>query len=342
MKSKFKKTIPIILVVFLAISIVFSVMVGPVEIDFMTAGAIILNQIGIQLPNTWSSSEESIIINVRLPRVLMAVTVGAMLGVAGVAAQGLFKNPIADPYIIGISSASSFGAALIIVLGITLLTFFTIPLVSFLFAMLAITIIYELSKTQLKLSIGSLLLAGIGLSFFFSALTSFILFFSEDKSHYILSFLMGSFWGANWIEFYVVLAVMIPGTILLFFYGRDLNAMVFGDDVALSLGINVEQSKRLILFLMVILSSTAVAFCGTIGFVGLIIPHIMRLIFGSDNRKLVPLSAIAGGLLLLWADILARLVMAPRELPVGIFTALMGGPFFIYLIIKKKQSREIS
>ncbi|MFX1392557.1 MAG: FecCD family ABC transporter permease [Promethearchaeota archaeon] len=337
----FKKLLPIFLIIFLIISIVFAISIGPVEIEFRTAWAIILNQIGLKLPKIWSDSEQSIILNIRLPRVLMAVVVGAMLGVAGVAAQGLFRNPIVDPYLIGISSAGGFGTALIIVLGISLLSFFTIPLVSFLFAMLAITIIYELSKTNLRLSINSLLLAGLAISFFFSALTSFILYYSEDKSHLILSYLMGSFWGATWLEFYVILAVMVPGTILLYFYARDLNLMVFGDDSAQTMGVNIEQSKKMILFLMVILSSTAVAFCGTIGFVGLIIPHIIRLIAGSDNRRLIPLSALAGGLLLLWADVLARILVSPREMPVGIFTALMGGPFFIYLIIKKKKMGEL-
>ncbi|MFX1260054.1 MAG: FecCD family ABC transporter permease, partial [Promethearchaeota archaeon] len=211
----------------------------------------------------------------------------------------------------------------------------------FLFAMLAITIIYELSKAQFRVSINALLLIGIAISFFFSALTAFILFYSEEKTHMILTYLMGSLWGASWLELYVVLGVMVPGTIILFFYARDLNVMVFGDDAAQSIGVNVEKSKKRVLFLMVILSSTAVAFCGTIGFIGLIIPHILRRIVGSDNRKLIPLTAIAGGLLLLWADILARTLVAPREIPVGIFTALLGGPFFIYLVVKKKKLGDL-
>ncbi len=152
---------------------------------------------------------------------------------------------------------------------------------------------------------------------------------------------MGSFWGITWSEFYVTLGVMIPCTILLFFYGRDLNVMIFGDESAQTIGVNVEKSKKVILFLMTFLASTAVAFCGSIGFVGLIIPHSMRLLGGSDNRKLVPLSAISGGLLLLWADVLARTLIVPREIPVGIFTVLMGGPFFIYLVIKKKGTGEL-
>ena len=341
MISIFKKLVPFVLIFVLIFSMIFAITIGSVEIELEKIWAILLNQLGFDVPRTWTKSEQTIILNLRLPRVLMAVVVGAMLGVAGVAAQGLFRNPVVDPYVIGVSSASGFGAALIIVLGITVLSIFTVPLVSFLFAMWAITIIFELSKTQYRISINALLLIGIAISFFFSALTTFILFYSEEKSHIILTYLMGSLWGASWLELYVVLGVMVPGTIILFFYGRDLNVMAFGDDAAQSIGVNMEKSNKNILFLTVILTSTAVAFCGTIGFIGLIIPHILRRIIGSDNRKLIPLSAIAGGLLLLWADVLARTLIAPREIPVGIFTAILGGPFFIYLVVKKKKLGEL-
>ncbi len=328
------------LLIFLFFSIILTISIGSVEIGFNKIVNILLNWLGFDVPIIWSKGEDAIITIIRLPRVLMAVVVGAMLGVAGVAAQGLFKNPIADPYIIGISSAAGFGKALIVVLGIGLLSLFTIPIVAFLLALLSVIIVFKLSQTNYRISTSAMLLSGIAVSFFFSALTSFILFFSEDKAHNILTYLMGSLWGVSWTEFYIVLVVMIPCTIALFFYGRDLNVMVFSDDEAQSMGVNVKQSKTVILVLMTLLTATAVAFCGTIGFIGLIIPHSLRLLVGSDNRKLIPLSAIAGGLLLLWADLLARTLVAPLEIPVGIFTALMGGPFFLYLIFQKKKSGE--
>lgn len=336
-----KILVPIFLILFLFFSIIFAVSIGPIEIEFKNTLAILLDRLGFQVPATWTKVEQVIILKIRLPRVLMAVVVGAMLGVSGVAAQGLFKNPIADPYIIGISAAAGFGTALMTIIGITFFNLLSIPLIAFLFALLSVYIVYEFSQTNYRISTTALLLSGIAISFFFSAFTSFILFLSEDKTHYILSFLMGSFWGVTWREFYIVLGIMIPGTIALFFYGRDLNVMVFGDEVAQSMGVNIEQSKKVILFLMTLLTSTAVAFCGSIGFVGLIIPHMIRMVIGSDNPKLIPLSAIAGGLLLLWADILARTLIAPLEIPVGIFTALMGGPFFLYLIVQKKKSGEL-
>jgi iron complex transport system permease protein len=271
----------------------------------------------------------------------MAVVIGAMLGVAGVAAQGLFKNPIADPYIIGISSAAGFGTALMVVLGISFFSLLTIPLVAFFFAILSVTIVYKIAQTNYRMSTSALILSGIAVSFFFSALTSFILFFSEDKAHNILSYLMGSLWGVSWIKFYIVLAVMIPCIITFFFYGWDLNLMVFSDETAQSMGVNIEQSKSVTLVLMTLLTATAVAFCGTIGFIGLIIPHTIRLLVGNDNRKLIMFSAFGGGLLLLWADLLARTLISPLEIPVGIFTALMGGPFFLYLIFQKKKSGDL-
>lgn len=342
MRSLIKNLLLLILsFFFLIFSIIIAIIIGSVDIELTTILYLILDALGFNPPNIWTLGEHRIILYIRIPRVLMAVLVGAMLGVAGVSAQGLFRNPIVDPYIIGISSAAGFGTALMVVLGITIFSLFTLPLISFLFAIFAIVLVYELSQTTFRLSTSALLLSGIAISFFFSALTSFILYFSEDKAHYILSYLMGSFWGITWSEFYICLGVMLPCVMILFFYSKDLNVMVFGDETAQTMGVNVERSKKVILFLMTLLTSTAVAFCGSIGFVGLIIPHSIRLLCGSDNRKLIPLSAIAGGLLLLWADILARTLISPREIPVGIFTSLMGGPFFLYLIIKKKAMGEL-
>ena len=312
------------------------------KIEFNTVLAILLGQTGFPVPEIWTEAELIIIMKLRLPRVLMAVFVGGMLAVAGVAAQGLFRNPIVDPYLIGISSAAGCGAALCVVLGIaSLLGLMTIPLMSFLFALFAVFVIYKLSQTRYQLSMTILLLCGIAISFFFAAFTSFILFFSEEHVHYILSYLMGRLWGTTWVDVYIVFLVMVLGIMLLFFYGRDLNVMVFGDAAAQSMGVNVEQSKRVILILMTLLTSTAVAFCGSIAFIGLIIPHFMRLLVGSDNRKLIPFSAIGGSLLLLWADVSARSLIPPLEIPVGILTSLLGGPFFVYLVIHKKKSGEL-
>lgn len=331
-----------LLVISLAFSIILAVHIGSVFIDFNKIAAMILNSIGFNIKKTWTNGEENIILVLRLPRVLMAACVGAMLAVAGVVAQGIFKNPIVDPYIIGISSSAGFGAALSVVLGIAgFLSVLTVPLVSFFFSCMEVFIIFNLSKTKYHLSMSALLLSGIALSYFFGAFTSFILYFSEEHAHYILTYMMGSFWGSSWTEFFFVFIILLNGTIILIFYGRDLNAMVLGDSSAQSLGINVEHSKRVTLIIMTLLTSTSVAFCGSIGFVGLVIPHLMRMIVGSDHKKLLIFSAIGGGLLLVWADLVARTIFAPLELPVGILTSLIGGPFFVYIIIKKKKAGEL-
>ncbi len=325
----------------LLFSIIFATCIGSVYINFEKIWGILLENIGFNVEKIWSDGEENIIIYLRLPRVLLAVVVGATLAISGVIAQGLFRNPIVDPYIIGISSSASFGTALCIVLGLSgLLSIFTLPIVSFLFSCLAIIIIYNLSKTRYHLSMSVLLLSGIAISFFFSAFTSFILYFTEEHSHFILIYLMGSFWGANWAEFSILFLLFLNGFTILLFYSRDLNAMVLGDSTAQSIGVNVENSKRIMLVLMTLLSSTTVAFCGSIGFVGLMIPHLMRILIGNDNKRLLIFSTFGGSILLVWADLIARTIVTPLELPVGILTSLLGGPFFIYLIIKKKKSGE--
>lgn len=332
----------LIFFLFLFISMILAMSIGSVRIDFFNVVGIFLNRLGLPVPITWLGSDEVIILQLRLPRVLMAVTIGAMLAVSGVAAQGLFRNPIVDPYIIGVSASASFGSALTIVLGITsLLGLLTLPLISFLFSLSSVFIVFKLSQTRYQLSVSALLLAGIAISYFFSAFTSLIIYFSDENVHFILIHLMGGLWGTTWIDLYIVMVTMFPGIAILFLYGKDLNLMVFGDDIAKSMGVNIEQSKRIILVLMTLLTSIAVAFCGTIGFIGLIIPHAMRFLVGSDNRKLIPFSAVGGGLLLLWADVCARSIIPPLELPVGILTSLIGGPFFVYLVIQKKKSGEL-
>lgn len=156
----------------------------------------------------------------------------------------------------------------------------------------------------------------------------------------ILSILLGKLWGITWVEVKIAGLLLIPFTTILIFYGLDMNLLLMGDSSAQTMGVNVKRSKSIVLLCMTMFTATAVAFCGSIGFIGLIVPHITRLIFGSDNRKIIPISGIVGAILLIWADVLARILISPQEIPVGVFTSLMGGPFFIYLVIKKKRSNK--
>jgi len=342
MRSLLRKFILIFLPIALIASIFLSVAMGSVNIGVEKVWGILLSNVGIPIPVTWTEGERAIVLVLRFPRAIAAIVVGGMLGIAGVAAQGLFKNPIAEPYIIGISSAAGFGTAMTLSLGLYFLGMFTSPIISFTTAILAIGIIYKLSQTRYRLSMSALLLSGIAISFFFSALTSFLLYTSEEQIHYIMYNLMGSFWGVTWTEVYILFSIFVFGIISLFYLGRDLNLMVFGDETAQTTGVNVERSKKWILLIMTVLTSVTVAFCGSIGFVGLIIPHLMRFIVGSNHRALIPATGIAGGILLLWADVLARTLIAPLEIPVGIFTALLGGPFFVYLVLKRKKEGEFA
>ncbi len=340
MNKKVQKIFPYIIFIVLILSILISVTIGSVQIPLDHSISILLRQIGIPLEKLGTVSEETIILELRLPRVLMATVVGAMLGIAGVASQGLFRNPIADPYVLGISSSAGFGVALVALFEISFLGLFTVPVFSFIMSVVTVITIYILSQTKQNVSMSRLLLSGVALSYIFSALISFTLFIAPDKTHLILSILLGKFWGITWNELAITTAVMVPATFVLYIYGLDMNLMLFSNENAQSMGVDVKKTKIIILICMTLLASTAVSFCGAIGFVGLIIPHIVRNIMGSDNRKLIPLSAVAGGILLVWADVLARIIAPPLEIPVGVFTALMGGPFFIYLNIKKKKNEK--
>ena len=332
-----KRFIKIFIFLFLIYSVFLAVSIGSVKIEIKNVVNIFLKAMGFNIETVWTQNEEIIILKLRLPRVLTALIVGALLGVAGVASQVLFKNPIADPYIIGISSSASFGAVLSLVLELHFLGKFTTPLISFIVTLLSIGMIYMLSKTKYGISITTLLLSGIAVSFVFSALISLVLYLSVEKSHMILSILMGKFWGSSWDELQIIIIIALIPLTILYFYAMDLNLMLLGDTNAQSMGVNIKTTKIIILVCMTLITATAVSFCGIIGFVGLIIPNSMRLLVGNDHKKLIPYSAAAGALLLIWADTVARTIIAPMEIPVGIFTSLLGGPFFIFLILKKKR-----
>ena len=290
-------------------------------------------------------TEVVIIQQVRLPRILMAGVVGACLSIAGVALQGIFKNPMASPSVIGISQGAAFGASLTIVLGFTLAQGdFAIPVSAFLFAMLTLFLVYMLGKVEGALPTTTLLLAGIAVGAFFSALVSLLQILAAQGStgtmERVVFWMMGSLAMANWSQFWIVLAFLVPGFLLLFAFSRDLNAMIVGETHATSLGVDPKTTTKIMLFGSALVTGAAVAFTGVIAFVGLIVPHIMRMLIGPDNRILFPASLFAGAIFLILTDTVARTIMAPQELPVGIITALMGGPFFLYLLRRKREATE--
>lgn len=329
------------LIVVLGLTIVITATLGPAHISPL----VVLKMLASRLPlvdslvaTSWSVAEETIIFQIRLPRIVLGVLVGAALGVAGTAMQGLFKNPMADPYIIGISSGAALGATFAIVFGLGTLGMYTIPLVAFIGATAAIFLVYNIASVGGKLPVGTLLLAGIAVSLFLSAITSFMMYISGEKLHGIIFWLMGGLWASSWDRVLISFPLIFVGTTIIYIFARDLNVMLLDEEPAQHLGVDVEGLKKIMMISTSLITASAVAVSGIIGFVGLIIPHTMRILVGPDHRILLPCSALVGGIFLVWADTLARTIIAPTEIPVGIITALFGAPFFIYLLRKRKRS----
>ena len=279
--------------------------------------------------------------NIRLPRVLLAGLVGAALACSGTAMQAVFRNSMADPFVIGISSGGAVGASVAGLLGLSAtMGMLAQPMFAFMAAAMAAFGVYLLGSVRGKVYPESLLLSGVAVAAFLGAIVSFLIYFARQEYHQLIFWLLGSLTLANWEVVEILAVPVIAGTLFIFLYGRDLDALLLGEETAHNLGANPEFLKKAMLFVGAMLAASAVAFTGVIGFVGLIIPHISRLVVGSNHRILVPAATLSGAIFLIGADTLARTVVAPTELPVGIITALCGGPFFLYLLRKNSMGRE--
>ncbi|QYZ80411.1 iron ABC transporter permease [Methanofollis formosanus] len=286
---------------------------------------------GLSLLDLSPAGIMQILFDVRLPRVLAALLVGAGLAAAGTAMQGLFKNSMADPYIIGTSSGGALGAALSIVF----LMGWGLPIFAFVGATASTVVVYLISRRDGKVAVETLLLSGIAVSLFLSSLLSFVMYISGKSLHQIMFWLMGGLWNVWWDDVHVALLILI-GCFVLFFFARDLNVISLGEEDALHLGVDVERLKLALLLLSSFITGIAVSVAGAIGFIGLITPHVMRIIVGPDHRVLLPAAMMAGAAILMWADTLARTM--PNEIPVGIVTAFFGAPFFIYLLRSRTRT----
>jgi len=323
----------------LGLTIVLAMTLGPAQIPPLVILKILISRLplanGLVAPS-WTVAEEIIVLQIRLPRIILGVLVGAALSVAGVTMQGLFKNPMADPYIIGISSGAALGATVAIV-WLAHVSMYIIPLMAFIFAVGAIFLVYNIARVGGRLPVGTLLLAGIAVSLFLSAITSFMMYLSGEKLHGIVFWLMGGLWTSSWDHVWMVLPWICVGMLVIYVFARDMNVMLLGEEPAQHLGVEVEALKKIMMVSTSLIAAVAVSVSGIIGFVGLIIPHAVRILVGPDHRILLPSSALVGGIFLVWADTLARTIIAPTEMPVGIITALFGAPFFIYLLRKRKR-----
>ena len=276
---------------------------------------------------------DTIVWRIRLPRVLLAALVGGSLALSGVAYQGVFRNPLADPYLLGVASGAGFGAALAVVFGANVpLLALGVPLVAFVFALLSVTLVVLLAQRGGRVPLISLILAGVVLGSSFTAATSFLMLWDQENAARVLAWLLGSFGLSSWDKIASVLPLVLVAGVVTLLSARALNLMQLGEEGAALLGLPVEAFKFVLIAVATLATAAAVSVAGIIGFVGLVVPHAVRLAVGPDHRTLVPLSAVAGGLFLVLADLAARTVIAPAELPIGVVTALVGGPFFLYLM----------
>ena len=315
----------------LAGAFLLSIAVGAV---FIPPAAMLPSLFGSSLSPEDADTYATILFRIRLPHSILIMLTGAALSGSGAAYQGLFRNSLADPYLIGVASGAGLGAVLAMTLNWPndLLGFFTIPIAAFLGSSLTVLLVYQLARVGKTVPASTLILAGVAVSSFASALTSFIMLRSSSEVYRSLAWLMGSGTMSGWNPVIGVLPYILFGLGVLLTSGHALNTLQFGDDQAHSLGVNVERTKLWLILAASLTTAAAVSFSGIIGFVGLIVPHVVRILWGADYRHILPLSILCGAGVLLLADTLARVVMAPQVLPVGIITALAGAPFFLWLL----------
>jgi len=342
-KGKKRKTLVLFsLFIALLVSIVISISLGAASPGFAQAFQVIFAKIFPYLKlDPGSQTAQVIVWNLRLPRIIMAITAGAGLAAAGAAMQGTLRNPLVSSYVLGISSAAGFGAALAIVFGVGLIAVFGGYLVivnAFIFSVFAMIIVYVIARIR-GMSSETVILVGVAIGFLFSALLSMIQYVAPQYQAVtaIVFWLMGSLTSATWQHVLIVFPIVVVTIVFMTQQSWNINVMSMGEDVATSSGVNSKRVLSINMVLETLATASIIAFTGVIGFVDLIAPHIARMLIGNDHRFLIPCSALVGAFLLLVSDTLARLVIAPTELPVGIVTSMLGIPFFIYIMVAKRR-----
>ncbi|MBP2000530.1 iron complex transport system permease protein [Paenibacillus shirakamiensis] len=330
--------------IILLLTLLICVGTGPVSLPIGQIARILLRQIpilGQGISIDWSPSSEQIVLNVRLPRIVLGMLVGASLALAGAAFQGVLRNPLADPFTLGVSSGSSLGAAVLIFFGwqYSLIGALTLPAVAFFSGVITLWIVLWLAKEKGKIPTESLILSGVVMQSFLGAVVAFLTAMSKKTINEILYWTLGSLSLRGWSYTAILFPYVIVGLVVLWSYARRLNLLALGEREASHSGLDVERTKFIVLVVATLLTATAVSVSGVIGFVGLVVPHMIRMVTGPDYRLIVPLSAICGGIFMMWSDLAARMVLAPTEIPLGIITAFLGAPFFAYLLCRNKKQR---
>jgi cobalamin transport system permease protein len=327
-------------VALLALSLAAAVALGAINIPSLALLKILLDRVpGIVVPVDWPATFSAIVLDIRLPHALLIALTGAALAGSGAAYQGLFRNPLADPYLIGVASGAGLGAiiALSIRWPVSLLGFSLVPIAAFLGAIVTVFLVYNLARIGGLVPVTTLILAGVAVGSFASALTSFLMLKTDNQLYRAITYLLGGSTLTGWKPVLVAAPYLLLGMGLLSMTGHWLNVLQFGDEQAVQAGLQVERAKRVIIITASLCTAVAVAFTGVIGFIGLIVPHILRLAWGLDYRHLIPLSLLCGASALLVTDLIARLALAPEVIPLGIITALAGGPFFLWILRRAKH-----
>lgn len=331
-----------VLCVLLVLSLVLATGIGPVNIPFGTVWRVVWNYItGMGDISDIKMSTQNIVWHLRVPRVLMGAMVGASLTLSGVAMQSFTKNPLASPYVLGISSGATFGATLAIVTGsLAFLGSYAVEGGAFFGAMAAILIVYYMAKSGKEVAPIKLVLVGTAVAAMFTAFSNFIVYKAPDdtKIREVTFWTLGSVASAEWEELVPMAVVLIPGGICLYALSSSMNALLMGESSAVTLGVNVNRVRKITVFLSAALTGIAVAVTGSIGFVGLVVPHIVRSMVGADHRKVIPISTLIGAIFLVWVDVGARMLDAPGEIPIGIITAMIGAPIFLWMIRVRKYA----
>lgn len=330
-------------------AVIVTAAIGSTHIGVPTVYKVLVHRVPfVNVTQDWAPTVETIVMDIRMPRIILAALVGASLGMAGATYQGLFRNPLADPYLIGVAQGGALGAVVGFVLPAGILagaggwSLGVVPMAAFAGALMAAGGVYMLARVGRSLPVTTLVLAGVALGSFLGSITFFIVLSSSNLAASMMSWIIGGFSISDWGEVKVLLPYAVAGAAVICLYSRSLNVMQLDDEQAQQLGVNVERTKLVLLGAATLVTAAAVSFAGPIGFVGIIVPHAVRLIWGPDHRALLPLSAVAGALFLVLADALVRGLgsISPTfgEVPVGVITALVGAPFFLVLLRRKKRS----
>lgn len=328
------------------VSVVLAVGLGPVSVSPGTVAKILLSRLpglGGRIAVTWEAVEQNIVLGLRLPRVCLGMAVGASLSVCGVAMQALVRNQLADPFILGVSSGAAAFATLGMLFGaFSFFGVYSLSVSAFLGAAVTIIFVYLISRTRGRINIAQLLLSGVAVSMMMDGLTSVIKLSAPNALglHNAEFWMSGSLAGAKWAYLTLPLATLLLCMAVLAANYRGLNLLLLGDDSAGALGADVRRLQKLLILICSLLAGTSIAVSGTIGFVGLIVPHFTRLLVGGDHKRVLPVSALLGGILVVWVDAAARLLIAPEELPAGVLTAIIGGPLFLWLLSGKGKAKR--